>query len=569
MSDSAEFTLKFTEEGLGAINTDLGRLSGNMESSAVVGGVLGGAIAEIGLKAIEMGAEAVKAIGEVAAEFGKAVIEAASFGQRMSVAFSSLLHGASNSDEVLQHTIDLAAKLGMNVDETTDAYRAFLAAQLTPSTATALVKMTADLRAAGVAGEETQRVMYTLREINDIGTLQARQLRMLEMAGVSGKLIREQLAKSLQIPEEGVDKAMAGGKIKAGLAIQAIEDAVKEKLGEANLGEAGEKFANNTLSGMWGKLQAAWQKGMLDIGKAVTPALTSAFKPIFTDIMGWMQGDQGKAFMKDVIAGVKDVAGAVEKAWPLIKEFGAGFADVFKTNLPAIKEVAKQIGLLIGDKDAAATMKDLGMALGFVVTGGILATEAFIGLTIWTAKLVKMAYDAGAALVGGIGKGALDAIHWVEMMRDNIVGAFFGLIYSAQSAGSGLIDGLVGGIEGGIGRAVKAAKTLASEVEGGIKDALGIHSPSTVGIEIGENFGGSVGGGIDSKSQDVNAAASNLLQPPSTQFNTTNHATSGGVTVHLYMNVPAGSPATQDASALASEVRRELAAALHSALAPA
>src|SRR4029079_13700266 len=99
--------------------------------------------------------------------------------------------------------------------------------------------------------EHVQRIMYALAEIKSIGSLQQRQKRMLQMAGVSGQLIDEALQRRMGLNSpEAVHKLQKKGGIGADDAIAAIEEAAMHTAHEGPLGQAGTTFANVKMAGM-------------------------------------------------------------------------------------------------------------------------------------------------------------------------------------------------------------------------------------------------------------------------------------------------------------------------------
>lgn len=73
--------------------------------------------------------------------------------------------------------------------------------------------------------------------------------------------------------------------------------------------------------------------------------------------------------------------------------------------------------------------------------------------------------------------------------------------------GKQLVQGLIDGIKGAATGAVDAIVGVGSDMVEGLQDFLGIHSPSTVGAEIGENFTDGIALGIENGTGAVEAAA--------------------------------------------------------------
>lgn len=97
-------------------------------------------------------------------------------------------------------------------------------------------------------------------------------------------------------------------------------------------------------------------------------------------------------------------------------------------------------------------------------------------------------------------------------IRDNIVNAVSDFGTLLFNAGKDLIQGLINGVLN-IGQKIK--DTIVNVVDGavqGVKELLGIRSPSRVFTDIGQNIGEGMVRGIDSKIGDVAASAKSLAQ---------------------------------------------------------
>jgi len=81
---------------------------------------------------------------------------------------------------------------------------------------------------------------------------------------------------------------------------------------------------------------------------------------------------------------------------------------------------------------------------------------------------------------------------------------------SAYDAATNFIQGLVSGIVGGGSQVVDAVKGLAGQAVDGFKNALGIHSPSAVMMELGGHTGEGFAQGIEAKSPDIHGAAQGM-----------------------------------------------------------
>jgi hypothetical protein len=260
-----------------------GYLLGGGGAGGLVAGVATGSLLATGIEKV---AELGLAAGEVVMGLGERFIEAAGeglvFAQNMRLSFGFLTHDAALGASTFEDVRKEAQGLALDVHETVDSFRALLAAQFSIGASHDLVKMAADMQAVGASAEEVQRILYAVREIKDIGSLQQRQVRMLEMAGISGALINKHLQERLgaHSPHE-VEKLRKGGKIGADVGIAAIQDAVKEKLGENALGDVAAKMGQSTLSGMFRTSKAEIDNAFITLGEQLEPGATRIGQRMF------------------------------------------------------------------------------------------------------------------------------------------------------------------------------------------------------------------------------------------------------------------------------------------------
>lgn len=362
-------------------------------------GLVGDALKEIGHLAVDAALE----VGHLGVKFAEASLEAGAFAERSQLAIGFLTHNAGAAKGVFDDVRQEAQDLGLNVDETVHSFQRLLAMQFSVGQSKELVKMGGDMQAIGADAEHVQRLLYAISEIKGIGTLQQRQVRMLEMAGVSGELINEALAKRLNVTTTAqVKKLQRKGQIDAAVAIDAIEEAVMHKVGESHLGEAGAKFAQTTITGQLGAAEAKARNFMLNIGEAITPVeerigarLGSLFDQalqnphlaelgdkILGDLNGvadWIDGhwpeiesDFNKG-VDDIVLGaqrieaeVKDAASAVVENWDQIKATTKEVTnDIWLLAQPFIY-TARAVGFLVEELWALDKALGLDKAMGFI-----------------------------------------------------------------------------------------------------------------------------------------------------------------------------------------------------------
>lgn len=302
----------------------LGKLWDQLGPAALSGGVAG-AVAAGMTEVIGLAKSAVSAIVDVGAAFFHASLEAAAFADRSTLAIGYLTDRVDLAGGIFDSVRHSSQELGLNVEETMGSFQKLLAAQFTIGQSKALVKMGADMQAIGASGEEVQRILYAMTEIKSIGSLQKRQERMLQMAGISGKLIDEALMKAGGFKDQkGVDTARKKNKISADVAMQAIIEAVKHKTHEAQLGDVGRHFADSTLTGMQQQLAAGAENLFVDIGQRILPGVTQIAQLIKGTIGKLADDPQIHDFANRMLIEFQRFAGWTVENWPQIEAIVIG-----------------------------------------------------------------------------------------------------------------------------------------------------------------------------------------------------------------------------------------------------
>ncbi|MEA5453305.1 phage tail tape measure protein [Sinomonas sp. JGH33] len=262
------------------------------------------------------------------------------------------------------------------------------------------------------------------------------------------------------------------------------------------LGDALDKFTE-FVTDVAPMLSGLWEK---DIQPALDN-ISNSFLGVFGDSSG-TAGTTGNAAdgfgtAMDKVGtnadGTLGKDGTVAKA---AKEFGDSMkqvADGIKSVTDALPKLDKAVD------DTTKSVDDNGMQMHEQAVGSLAAIETAIGLLAFTWG--SLAYEVGGAvgqIVGDIERLPDEAAGFVASFQTKIVGAFGDASLWLLNAGGDIVLGLERGIEGSVDLAVHAAENLAGNVLDAAKTALGIHSPSRVFHEIGQNVGLGFVGGLDS-----------------------------------------------------------------------
>lgn len=530
-----------TTSASGQITAGMGRAQGATESFLA---------SSLKLEAIKAGAAAV--IG-----LGGAMYESAAFTDQMTLAFDQLTHG--HGAETLTHTRRMAEMLGLEVHGTAKAYKNFLALQFKPAMADKLLLMGGDMQALGASAEEVQGIFTALGQIKSKGRLQGEELLQLQERGISGQLVKEELAKQLGLKDIAqVDKLQQAGKIGADDFFVAFEKAINRKLGQSAVGETGKRFAETNLAGMVGVLKAKatniWDA--LVAGGAMDN-LKSGVKELGDQLVRFALSPEGVASFKMATSAVQTLFTVATTAIPwLFKAFSAT-AEVFAfVGDNAIPILSSALVLLAPAGYAAATAGWAAASAWIAATAPILAVAAAVGGLTWLIMQIEWGQVAEnfAYLWGDIKAGALG-------LWESVKNAFSGALEWAKGIGGMIVQGLTEGIKAYFMFPVQAITWLAEKVLGGARAALGIRSPSKEFEQLGLYSGQGYTEGLLSSMAPANdvlptfAAQSARSGGPSFSGISTG---GGRITLNLTINVSGSVDGEAVAGPIAKSVREEI-----------
>jgi tape measure domain-containing protein len=484
--DKASFIVELIEKIRGPANrasNAVGKLMGRLEKARK------DALSKTFETVKEMGTLAAIGAGAVAAGFLALTTSFADFAQRSELGFGQLAkHGASAS-KLFAHARNEAESLGLDVKDTTKTFMKFLALQFNPKQATDLIRMGADLQAFGTTAEGVERIMAQLGQIQAKGKLQGEELVVLAENGVSTQLVYEQLGKTLGKTKDEILKMQQAGKLSSDIALPAIQEAVKTKLNEKELGETGKKIANSTLSGIMGVLKAKAQNALTEVGIAIAPMLSEMFKPLADSIGAFIKDPKN---IEAMIGFVSEMVEGIKSAVPFVKAFFSEFGSAFAEKAPEIfKAVGEALSFMGGDsKDMLTNTKLVARTLGELTAIALGAAVVFGGLLHAAFVAVSVVVQGAIGNFEGVVKTIGEALAGVMGFFDDTMAR----IDAAQGWGAKMVEigraivlGLVQGINGLVNLPFEAIDNIASGIKNRLKSVLGIASPSTVFMGYGEN----------------------------------------------------------------------------------
>lgn len=263
--------------------------------------------------------------------------------------------------------------------------------------------------------------------------------------------------------------------------------------------------AVNAFQGLYALLEPILN-GYKTFFSGIWDAIKNIFAGALLLIIDLVTGDF-KALAKDTQAIWSNLKEAFGRIWDGIKQIFVGTLDaiqsVLSTTWEAIKTAAESAWT--GIKTAITTI--VGATAEWIRTTWNSLLNWFrdlpgklytIGSDMFTRMREAVVTTVGAvkeAIVTGIGS----AIDWLQDLPSTMM-----------ELGKNAIQGLIDGIKNMVGKVGDVIKGVADKVTGGIRDALGIHSPSRVLMQLGEFTGEGFAKGIGNSISDVRQQAASM-----------------------------------------------------------
>jgi hypothetical protein len=168
-------------------------------------------------------------------------------------------------------------------------------------------------------------------------------------------------------------------------------------------------------------------------------------------------------------------------------------------------------------------------------------------------------------VTGGVSQGVSTVVKFFQQLPGQLLGALKGAGAWLYDLGKQVVQGLINGIESMAGRAGSILKNVVLSPVHGIKSLLGIHSPSAVFAEIGQNMMAGLAVGISGSGHLPNGALQAVtgnLTGPSLRSGTSGGGTAGragGVVQYVTIQVTGSVVGLNEfATQTAPAIRREL-----------
>ena len=236
-------------------------------------------------------------------------------------------------------------------------------------------------------------------------------------------------------------------------------------------------------------------QGILD----AIPVLIDALPELILSIINFIL----ESIPQIIDAGIKLLTSLVEALPTIIQKIVQAIPKIIDGIIKAVINAIPQI-IDAGIKLLVALIQALPEIITTIVqaipeiVGGIV--DAFIGNID---KIIMAGVDLFIALIENLPTIITEIVKAVPKIVEGIVNAFGSLVGKMVEAGANLLRGLWNGIKSMVSWLWDKVKDWAGGLVRGIKNLLGIHSPSKVFANIGENMGLGLGEGFVDAMSDV------------------------------------------------------------------
>ena len=295
----------------------------------------------------------------------------------------------------------------------------------------------------------------------------------------------DQLALAAGTSINEAEESIKNGTYSAEKFADALGIAAKQAAGTSEQGQAALKLSTanpqaqiNKLADSFTFLKEAFGSALLgpDGGAGALGTLAASIKAVASN--------------PQVIGFVKGLGSAIA----VVAKFGAAAAEIYlklyASALQPLAPVIKQIG------DLFSSFGGTGNSLLPILT-------AIFQVGLFPLRVAITAVSVSLQAIIGV----VNTVIGVWQGFNNLLG---GIPAQMFDVGVAIINGLINGISSLASAPVDALKKIGLDAIAGVKNILGIASPSKVFADIGENTAIGMSDGLDSGSSDVSASATNL-----------------------------------------------------------
>lgn len=426
--------------------------------------------------------QATKAVFAMGVSFSKTALEAVDFREGTIAAIDAISKKKGEGSKAFEIGVELAARFHLDPRETIASLHGLISKGFTADRARVVLTAMADLKVLSPKAN-LDKVSLAIEQIQGKGKLQMEELQgQLAEAGLSVSKVLDELAAKYGKSTDEVRKMISKGKVSAEDGIDAIVAAI-QKMGTGKLGDAAERAARGTVSGLvagiqmrlgavplemartlassagvgavkgaLGNLLDALNPGKSPEMKGMVAALSVFASTLFSVLFGGAASqDAGRSISRMLVIitnGIRMVTSIVQSVGPIVMAFAGGFAEGMLDVVGIVSEVGAALGEAFGGEamTAADIARSLGRGLAYLVgvvalVVGALATLT-AGGTALVGSFVSPAVTAFAAFIAQMGLVQAASVALWNDLRGGAgsVGDFFD---SALARGKAAFGGLV------------------------------------------------------------------------------------------------------------------------------
>jgi hypothetical protein len=423
---------------------------------------------------------------QLAGALGKAAMGYVTMGSKAKFAFNAVAGSETKGASALAHAGELAVRFGLDLGETQSLYRDLMDLELDRKNIDTFIRLGASMRATGESAETVDGVLRSLGDVKVKGVLDSRGLRSLgKGAGVQRthllKALGEELGLGKDANEDQLAEALGKKGLKADKAIPLIQKALMAGVGESRPGEVGEKYADQTLDGLTGRIKARAEiVAQKSLSKLEAPLMKMASK-----MEAWVESGDAEKFLDKLVKGFTELEPKISK---FVDDIG-GIAGTISTTVTLIQAAISPVINMFEPFVSAFTMinqiledQNKSLFTKMYEIGG----QAILGLikgvfSVTTLGLGPAMWDVGKTMLGSVSKSLGIASPSREMARLGVY-AGQGLIVGTEStysgvsgAGYGLGSSLSGGAAKGVTLSAVPQASAGASVLGGSAGAVQVN----------------------------------------------------------------------------------------------
>lgn len=498
------------------------------------------------IQTLHSGMAVVGMLGDVAARTGQVLsdaLEPARFKESTTVGLGVLLRDSEKAARLYQEAVKFAAATPFETRQVVDSYQKLLVAGFKETEIPIVLKGIGDLGAIkGFSQEVIDRITVAFGQIKAKGKLSGEELMQLAESGVPLGRVYETLGKIFGKTTDQIRKMQEAGQIGADEGIFAVMKVLRDDIGGGKLGNVMEQISR-TLDGIVSTLKSRPFEYLQELTEtpgyakvrdalgAISDALdtTTPKGKELLDVVKEFGGGLLERLFGVIDTGSTEAAiDAIIDSVKMLEASTFGLIDGLKQGLGTLGEFS---GADADLKETRATFEALGTSIGAVVQvlgKAASALQTFFGWFYdfgdWVSehKWIQSILFGGAVFnpMAALATGSL-----AQGFRQSTIGAVFGDASAGGSQFGDYEDWLAaynavnlstGGrsstyyealqykqrrdAAGAAGLGDETGRSIGDGyVDGldtGVRDSLGIHSPSRVAMDIGRKVGGHAGDGL-------------------------------------------------------------------------